>query len=116
MTATCKKCGHTVILRATSITVSLVKCCLCPPSVEAEVEKGKIAQAQERNQRDKVRDGINQLKEANAAISLDEWISKLRDKYQNLRDDVVFELVRRHILDQFDIDRDISKGSSDTPK
>ena len=43
------------------------------------------AQTQERNQRDKVRERIDQLKEANAAISHDDWISKLRDKYQNSR-------------------------------
>jgi hypothetical protein len=55
-------------------------------SVEAEVEKAKIAQAQERNQREKIRDQIKQMKAENAAITCDKWISELRHKYQNLRE------------------------------
>ena len=53
--------------------------------VSCAVEKAKIAQAQERDERDKVKDQIKRLKEANAEISRDEWISKLNDKYQKLR-------------------------------
>jgi hypothetical protein len=63
-------------------------------SEEAEAEKAKVAEAQERNQRDKVRDQIKQLKAANAAISRDEWICQLNGKYQKLR-----EVVDRNILE-----------------
>jgi hypothetical protein len=53
-------------------------------SVEAEAKEAETRQAQERNQKEKIREQIKQLKDANAAISSDDWISKLREKYQNL--------------------------------
>jgi hypothetical protein len=55
-------------------------------SVESEAEEARITQAQGRNQRENIREQIKQMKDANAAISSDDWISKLIDKYQNLHD------------------------------
>jgi hypothetical protein len=54
-------------------------------SIEAEAREAEIAQTQEQNQRENIRDRIKQMKDTNAAISSDDWISKLREKYQNLR-------------------------------
>jgi predicted transcriptional regulator len=63
---------------------------LAPPpqvwlaSLEAEAEEAKTV-TQEKNQRENIREEIRQMKDDNAGISNDDWISKLNDKYQKLR-------------------------------
>ncbi|MFZ0510816.1 MAG: hypothetical protein WAM14_04350 [Candidatus Nitrosopolaris sp.] len=52
--------------------------------VEAEAEEAKNTQTQERKQRENIREKIKETKAANAAITLDDWNSKLGEKYQNL--------------------------------
>lgn len=54
-------------------------------SIESEAEEAKTTQAKERKQRDNIREQIKQVKAANATITSDNWISKLKFKYHNLQ-------------------------------